>query len=109
MKAVNTTANRVGIADVQFVTSCFCSPGEETHFAITIVSPRFANLPDVQRQRLIYKSLKEELSSRIHALSINARSVDETLKPHGTPSCPNRHSDKCRENAGGQCNCKKEP
>ena len=48
-------------------------PGGETHFQLEITSAKFGGLNRVQRQRLIYKALEEELAGPIHALSIQAR------------------------------------
>ena len=45
-------------------------PEGETHFAVTIPSAGFAGLSRVARQRLVYDALKEELASRVHALSL---------------------------------------
>lgn len=45
-------------------------PGGETHFAVTIVSPAFAGLSRVARQRLVYQTLAEELATGVHALSL---------------------------------------
>ena len=45
-------------------------PGGETHFAVTIVSPAFAGLGRVARQRLVYEVLAEELAAQVHALSL---------------------------------------
>jgi BolA family transcriptional regulator, general stress-responsive regulator len=51
-------------------------PEGETHFSITIVSAAFVGQGRVARQRLVYQTLAEELSSRIHALSLT------TLEPN---------------------------
>ena len=52
-------------------------PGGETHFAVTIVSPVFARLGRVQRQRLVYEALSEEIAGPVHALSLSAMPPDE--------------------------------
>jgi BolA family transcriptional regulator, general stress-responsive regulator len=49
----------------------------ETHFAVTIVSPVFAGLNRVARQRLVYQTLADELATRIHALSLTTLTPDE--------------------------------
>ncbi|CAH8833196.1 unnamed protein product [Trichobilharzia szidati] len=61
--------------------------GSETHFRVVIVSPHFNTLSAVQRERLIHKSLENELQSGVHALSIIARAVDEPLDIHTSPPC----------------------
>jgi len=45
-------------------------PEGETHFAVTIPSVAFAGLGRVARPRLVNDVLKEELASRVHALSL---------------------------------------
>ena len=45
-------------------------PESETHFTVTIVSAGFAGLSRVDRQRLVYQTLAEELATRVHALSL---------------------------------------
>lgn len=49
----------------------------ESHFAVTVVSEVFAGMPQVERQRLVYRLLAEEMAERIHALAIAARTPDE--------------------------------
>ena len=44
-----------------------------THFELTIVSNAFAGKPLVARHRMIYDLLGELMSTRIHALKIDAR------------------------------------
>ena len=43
--------------------------GIESHFKIFIVSEKFRNLSRLDRQRLVNRILKEELSGIIHALA----------------------------------------
>jgi BolA protein len=52
-------------------------PGGETHFNVVIVSPAFTGLSLVQRQRVIYAVLAEELAGRVHALSVKALAPGE--------------------------------
>jgi BolA protein len=52
-------------------------PEGETHFAVTIVAPAFAGLNRVARQRLVYKTLADELATSIHALSLTTLAPDE--------------------------------
>jgi BolA protein len=44
--------------------------GGETHYRIRIVSQSFSGLSRVQRQRLVYAAVAEELAERVHALSL---------------------------------------
>lgn len=43
--------------------------GGETHFRITLSSPRFAGLSRVERQRMVHRALGD-LTTRIHALTM---------------------------------------
>jgi BolA protein len=52
-------------------------PEGETHFAVTIVAAAFAGKSRVERQRLVYETLAEELKTRVHALSLSARAPGE--------------------------------
>jgi BolA protein len=51
--------------------------GGETHFSVTIVSAAFSGQRRVARQRLVYETLSEELSTRVHALSLTTLTPDE--------------------------------
>jgi BolA protein len=51
---------------------------EGAHFAVHIVSSRFAGLPLLQRHRLIYDAAAPLMAGRIHALQINAQTPEET-------------------------------
>jgi BolA family transcriptional regulator, general stress-responsive regulator len=54
------------------------SPGGNTHWRLTIVSPRFAGQPTVARHRMVYQALGELMQNPIHALAITARAPEET-------------------------------
>ncbi|PAV18850.1 bola [Pyrrhoderma noxium] len=49
----------------------------ETHFSITIVSDSFKDKKLVERHRLIYGILSNELNNGLHALSLTAKTPDE--------------------------------
>ncbi len=51
---------------------------EGGHYAIHIVAPRFAGLSTMQRHRLVYDAIGDLPQQRIHALSIAAKTPDET-------------------------------
>lgn len=53
-------------------------PGGNTHWRLTIVSPRFAGKPTVARHRMVYQALGELMQDPIHALAITARAPEET-------------------------------
>lgn len=47
--------------------------GGAGHYSVVIVSARFADLPLLERHRMVYDALREMMNSDIHALSIQAR------------------------------------
>lgn len=53
---------------------------EGGHYAVRIVSPRFAGLSTMQRHRLVYDAIGDLAQHRIHALSITAKTPAE-LQP----------------------------
>lgn len=53
-------------------------PEGETHFHVTVVSAAFAGQSRVQRQRLVYSLLAEELQERVHALGLTTLAPGET-------------------------------
>jgi len=53
-------------------------PNGESHFRVEVVSETFRGKTRLERQRLVYAVLEEEMSSDIHALSLVLRSPDET-------------------------------
>jgi BolA family transcriptional regulator, general stress-responsive regulator len=52
-------------------------PGGETHWRLSIVSPRFAGQPVLARHRMVYQALGELMQNPIHALAITARTPEE--------------------------------
>jgi BolA family transcriptional regulator, general stress-responsive regulator len=52
-------------------------PEGETHFRVEIVAAAFAGKSRVERQRLVYAALAEELQSRVHALQPTTRTPEE--------------------------------
>ncbi len=52
-------------------------PGGETHFNVVVISERFAGMGRVERQRLVYGLLKDELAGPIHALALVTRTAAE--------------------------------
>lgn len=49
----------------------------ETHFRVLVVSDAFVGKSRVARQRMVYDLLADELSERVHALSLTTRSSEE--------------------------------
>ena len=52
-------------------------PGGETHFIVKIVSPAFAGLSRVERQRRVYAALADEMKTQIHALALTTTAPGE--------------------------------
>lgn len=49
----------------------------ESHFHVKIVSSLFNGRGRVERQRMVYDLLQEEMAGPVHALSVKAIAVDE--------------------------------
>lgn len=45
-------------------------PGGETHFSVEVTAEAFRALTRVDRQRLVYRLLADELAERVHALRL---------------------------------------
>ena len=48
------------------------------HFVMTIVSPQFAGRRTMERHRMVYDALGTLMKREIHALSIDAKTPEET-------------------------------
>ncbi|MCL7050370.1 hypothetical protein MKW94_023984 [Papaver nudicaule] len=53
---------------------------DETHFNVKIVSSKFDGQSLVKRHRMVYELLNDELESGLHAISIVAKTPQETGK-----------------------------
>jgi BolA protein len=51
--------------------------GGNTHWQVTIVSPRFTGASVVARHRMVYQALGNLMNNPIHALAITARAPEE--------------------------------
>ena len=56
--------------------------GGETHFNVRIVSKVFEGVSRVERQRLVYAALSDELKTRVHALSLTTLTPAEVWNEH---------------------------
>lgn len=54
------------------------NPAGESHFTLAIESPAFAGKSRLERQRLVHAALGDLLEERVHALSIKARTPEES-------------------------------
>jgi BolA protein len=52
-------------------------PRGESHFAVTLTSAAFAGKSRVERQRMVYAALADELRDRVHALRMTLRAPGE--------------------------------
>lgn len=52
-------------------------PEGETHFNVTVVSAAFQGKSRVERQRMVYALLADELAERVHALALTTRTPQE--------------------------------
>jgi BolA protein len=52
--------------------------GGESHFNVVIEAAAFEGVPRVQRQRMVYATLAEELAGPVHALSVKALAPGES-------------------------------
>jgi len=55
-------------------------PEGESHFSVFVVSQAFEGKSRVERQRLVYQALAEEMKQRIHALALQTQSPNEREK-----------------------------
>ncbi len=52
-------------------------PEGESHFHVTIVASSFAGKSRVERQRMVYTLLKDEMNERVHALTLTTLTPQE--------------------------------
>ena len=52
-------------------------PGGESHFNVLIEAAAFAGASKVDRQRMVYRALAEELAGPVHALTVKALAPGE--------------------------------
>jgi BolA protein len=52
-------------------------PGGESHFSVEVVSAAFEGMSRVDRQRLVYRLLAEELAGPVHALALRTIAPSE--------------------------------
>jgi len=52
-------------------------PGGESHFRLELVSPAFAGKTRLERQRLVYALLAQELQDAVHALQLSTLTPEE--------------------------------
>lgn len=55
----------------------------ETHYAVTLVSPAFADMGRLARSRAVHAALAEEFATGLHALSLTLLSPEEARARRG--------------------------
>jgi len=55
--------------------------GATGHFVLRVVSPRFEGVSQLDRHRMVFAALSEEMGSAIHALSVKALTPAEAQAP----------------------------
>ncbi|STU81860.1 cell division protein BolA [Klebsiella michiganensis] len=61
--------------------------GSESHFKVVLVSDRFLGERFLNRHRMIYGTLTEELSSTVHALALHTYTIKEWGRATGYRLC----------------------
>jgi BolA protein len=62
--------------------------GSETHFKVVVVSDAFEGKPLVERHRLVYHVLGDEMRAGVHALTITSRTRGEWQKSEAVSASP---------------------
>ena len=52
--------------------------GGESHFRVEMVAEAFSGLSRIERQRMVYDLLAEELAGSVHALELKLRAPEES-------------------------------
>jgi BolA protein len=78
--ALKPTRIRVLDESAKHVGHAGARPGGETHFHVEMVSPAFAGLSRLERQRRVHAVLAEELADRVHALSMKLSAPDDAAQ-----------------------------
>ncbi|AIL65672.1 BolA family transcriptional regulator [Rickettsiales bacterium Ac37b] len=55
-------------------------PGVITHLSVSIVSDKFMGLNKVERHRMVYNILQDDLREYMHALSLKTMTRDEYIR-----------------------------
>ena len=63
--------------------------GSESHFKVTVVSEKFADLMLIKRHRMVNEILHEELNGQIHALALHTLTPEQWFEKGGkAPESP---------------------
>jgi BolA protein len=70
-------ASFVEIEDESWKHAGHAAAGGGGHFTLTVVSEQFKGINLINRNRLVFDTLKEMMQNEIHALSIRAKTPEE--------------------------------
>jgi stress-induced morphogen len=62
--------------------------GSESHFKVVVVSATFEGKSLVERHRLVYDALGDEMRGTVHALAITSRTPEEWAKSDAVGKSP---------------------
>ena len=62
--------------------------GSETHLKVVVVSAAFTGKSAVERHRIVYQALSDELRDGLHALSLTSRSPEEWQESRAVGASP---------------------
>ena len=63
-------------------------PGSESHFKVVLVARNFENASLVQRHRLVYRLLAEEMAGGVHALALHTYTEAQWQELSASPCSP---------------------
>jgi len=73
-------ASSVDVIDESWKHAGHAAAGGGGHFIIHLVSEKFEGISLLDRNRMVFDALKEEMQQEIHALVIKAKSSREALE-----------------------------
>lgn len=76
-QALTPTALEVEDESAKHAGHAGARPEGETHFHVTVTAAAFDGKSRVDRQRMVYDILREELATRVHALGLTTRAPGE--------------------------------
>jgi BolA protein len=62
--------------------------GSETHFKVLVVTRNFEGKPLVQRHRMVYSLLEQEMKEGVHALALHTYTPEEWVVYQGDRKSP---------------------
>ena len=78
--ASNILADRLKQLETSGLVTRRAPDGGESHFRVAVVSGKFAGKSRIERQRIVYALLAEEMAGPIHALTLTTQTPSESAK-----------------------------